>query len=223
MSATCQLLGDVWCRRTFRPQWIIPFPGAKVHFEKRKHLGKDMAIRFRAIRNKHKDKCVEGDCYFKGNLASCLELHSQTFGVHMPTAVWPMGPSTPYLQSQDSLDTSSQNCREDCTGLSWYSGLHTFWTIVKITFLCQYTCSTQSTHTLIHTHTYPHPCAHTSSYGYTHAPTHSHIYVSKTPFLKMITYPNICNAFWYFPWRELANYGPWANFGLWLLYLWPVS
>ena len=27
----------------------------------------------------------------------------------------------------------------------------------------------------------------------------------------MITHLNICNAFWYFPWRGLANYGPWAN------------
>ena len=175
MSSTQQLLGDVWCRRTFRPWWIIPFPGAKVHLEKRKHLGKDMAIRFRAVRNKRKDKYVEGNCYFKGNLASCLELQSQTFGVHMPTVVWPTGPSTPHLQSQDPLEPSSQNCREDCTGLSWYSGLHTFWTIVKITFLCQYTHSTQSTHTplstlthttsmCIHIYIRVYTCSHTFTY-----------------------------------------------------------
>lgn len=46
-----------------------------------------MTIRFRAVRNKRKDKYVEGNCYFKGNLASCLELQSQTFGVHMPMVV----------------------------------------------------------------------------------------------------------------------------------------
>lgn len=146
-------------------------PRAKVYLGKRKHLGKDVAARSWAVRNKHKKqrfaKCVEGSCHLQRQFGVL-------FGAPEPDS---LGSHAYGCVTHGAFVSPSAILGSPRTRLSELSGaLH--WARPKVPhfwgngknyiFTSVHTQYTEYTHTHSHTHTHPHPYAHTCIHSYIH-------------------------------------------------------